>query len=116
MICVTWSIHPTPPVAKKIPAYPLNPQDPVASGPEAQRYLEEKVVNTPHLPHLPTSAKDVRKLLVLGCFLAVFPETPKRFGVFDVPKSIGLVWWSLPLPADARFPGAPVAPHPSGGD
>ena len=52
----------------------------------------------------------------VGVFFGGFPKTPKRFGVFDVPKSIGLIWWSLPLPVDARCPGAPVAPHPSGGD
>jgi hypothetical protein len=28
----------------------------------------------------------------VGVFFGGFPKTPKRFGVFDVPKSIGLVW------------------------
>jgi hypothetical protein len=27
----------------------------------------------------------------VGVFFGGFPKTPKRFGVFDVPKSIGLV-------------------------
>jgi hypothetical protein len=52
----------------------------------------------------------------VGVFFGGFPKTPKRFGVFDVPKSIGLVWSSLSLPVDARFPGAPVTLHSSGGD
>jgi hypothetical protein len=52
----------------------------------------------------------------VGVFFGGFPKTPKRFGVFDVPKSIGLVWSSLSLSVYARFPCAPVTLHPSGGD
>jgi hypothetical protein len=52
----------------------------------------------------------------VGVFLGGFPKTSKRFGGFDIPKSIGFVWWSLPLPVGERFPGAPVTLHPSGGD
>ena len=51
----------------------------------------------------------------VGVFFGGFPKTPKRFGVFDVPKSIGLVEWSLSLPMGERFSGAPVPPHTSRG-
>jgi hypothetical protein len=27
-------------------------------------------------------------------FFGILGKPPKRFGVFDIPKSLGLVWWS----------------------
>ena len=69
-----------------------------------------------YLCHIRQSSQRFAETFGVGVFFGGFPKAPKRFGVFDVPKSIGLVWSSLSLSVDARFPGAPVAPHPSGGD
>jgi hypothetical protein len=69
-----------------------------------------------HLCHIRQRRQRFAETFGGGVCFGGFPKTPKRFGVFDIPKSLGLVWWSLPLPGDERFPGAPVAPHPSGGD
>jgi hypothetical protein len=66
-----------------------------------------------HLCHIRQRRQRFAETFSVGVFFGGFPKTPKRFGVFDIPKSIGLVWWSLPLAVDERFPGAPVAPHPS---
>src|SRR5215813_2204751 len=87
MICVTWSIHPTPPVAKKIPAYPLNPQDPVASGPEAQEGSRRRRCQYVTSATSAKDVKDVRKLLVLGCFLAVFPKRQKELASLPYPRA-----------------------------
>jgi hypothetical protein len=79
-------------VAQKIPAYPLNPQSLPHLDLRLRRYLRDDVVLC-YLCHLCHIRQRFAETFGVGVFFGGFPKTPKRFGVFDIPKSVGLVWW-----------------------
>src|SRR5262249_13374268 len=78
---------PQPPMTKKIPAYPLNPQDPASSRPDTQEVSRGRRCQYVTSAKSAKDVKDLRKLLVLGCFLAVFPKLPAVLASLTYPRA-----------------------------
>jgi hypothetical protein len=94
----------------RIPAVPVRPSFILTS---CTGGISKMTLSIRHICHI---CRVFPETFSAPVFHRSFPQTASWVGVFDVPKSIGLVWSSASLSVDARFPCAPVTLHPSGGD
>ena len=99
---------------KKIPAYPLNPKTQLHLDLRLREVSPRRMVSIRHICHI--CRISFSEIFLPPVFHRGFPQTTGGFGVFDTQKPRPCIQWSLSLPVDERFPGAPVAPHPPSGD
>jgi hypothetical protein len=62
------------------------------------RGISRTTVSIRYICHICHIRQRFAETFGVGVSFGGFPQTAGGFGVFDIPKSIGLVWWSLPLP------------------